>query len=303
MTRPNTPRVCFIGFGEAGQALASGLRDAGVQGLSAWDILFPVPAGEALRAAADRIGVRRGASAGDAVKNADLIVAAVTAASSLDAAQAAKPFLRRDQYYLDINSVSPARKQLTGKLIDEVGRYVDMAVMAPVHPARHQTPSLLSGPHAARVEPILLALDMKVSVAGPTVGAAAAIKMVRSVMVKGLEALTLECFLAARRTGVEDEIIASLSKSYPGLDWPKLVEYNLERMANHGIRRAHEMEEVADTLHELGIDPHMTAGTIRRQLEMGELGKREPLKSAVPDGRVAMLDAVGRALIDKKQSN
>jgi len=303
MTRPNTPRVCFIGFGEAGQALASGLRDAGVQGLSAWDILFPVPAGEALRAAADRIGVRRGASAGDAVKDADLIVAAVTAASSLDAAQAAKPFLRRDQYYLDINSVSPARKQLTGKLIDEAGRYVDMAVMAPVHPARHQTPSLLSGPHAASVEPILLALDMKVSVAGPTVGAAAAIKMVRSVMVKGLEALTLECFLAARRTGVEDEIIASLSKSYPGLDWPKLVEYNLERMANHGIRRAHEMEEVADTLHELGIDPHMTAGTIRRQLEMGELGKREPLKSAVPDGLVAMLDAVGRALIDKKQSN
>ena len=299
MTRPNTPRVCFIGFGEAGQALASGLRDAGVQGLSAWDILFPVPAGEALRAAADRIGVRRGASAGDAVKDADLIVAAVTAASSLDAAQAAKPFLRRDQYYLDINSVSPARKQLTGKLIDEAGRYVDMAVMAPVHPARHQTPSLLSGPHAASVEPILLALDMKVSVAGPTVGAAAAIKMVRSVMVKGLEALTLECFLAARRTGVEDEIIASLSKSYPGLDWPKLVEYNLERMANHGIRRAHEMEEVADTLQELGIDPHMTAGTIRRQLEMGELGKREPLKSAVPDGRVAMLDAVGRALIDE----
>jgi 3-hydroxyisobutyrate dehydrogenase-like beta-hydroxyacid dehydrogenase len=275
MTRPNTPRVCFIGFGEAGQALASGLHDAGVQGLSAWDILFPVPAGEALRAAADRIGVRRGTSAGDAVKDADLIVAAVTAASSLDAAQAAKPFLRRDQYYLDINSVSPARKELTGKLIDEAGRYVDMAVMAPVHPARHQTPSLLAGPHAASVEPILLALDMKVSVAGPTVGAAAAIKMVRSVMVKGLEALTLECFLAARRTGVED----------------------------HGIRRAHEMEEVADTLRELGIDPHMTAGTIRRQLEMGELGKREPLKSAVPDGRIAMLDAVGRALIDEKQSN
>ena len=262
MTRPNTPRVCFIGFGEAGQALASGLHDAGVQGLSAWDILFPVPAGEALRAAADRIGVRRGTSAGDAVKDADLIVAAVTAASSLDAAQAAKPFLRRDQYYLDINSVSPARKELTGKLIDEAGRYVDMAVMAPVHPARHQTPSLLAGPHAASVEPILLALDMKVSVAGPTVGAAAAIKMVRSVMVKGLEALTLECFLAARRTGVEDQIIASLSTSYPGLDWPKLAEYNLERMANHGIRRAHEMEEVADTLRELGIDPHMTAGTI-----------------------------------------
>jgi 3-hydroxyisobutyrate dehydrogenase-like beta-hydroxyacid dehydrogenase len=300
MTRPNTPRVCFIGFGEAGQALASGLRDAGVQAMSAWDILFPVPAGEPLRVAADRIGVRRGASAGDAVADADLIVAAVTAASSLDAAQAAKPFLLRGQYYLDINSVSPARKQETGKLIDDAARYVDVAVMAPVHPARHQTPTLLAGPHATTLEPVLLALDMNVSVAAPTLGAAAAIKMVRSVMVKGLEALTLECFLAARRAGVEAPIIASLSKSYPGLDWPKLVEYNLERMANHGIRRAHEMEEVADTLRELGIDPHMTTGTIRRQQEIGELGKHEPLRSAVPDGRVAMLDAIGKALIDGK---
>ncbi|MGA7612868.1 MAG: DUF1932 domain-containing protein, partial [Xanthobacteraceae bacterium] len=208
-----------------------------------------------------------------------------------------------DQYYLDINSVSPARKQETGKLIDDAARYVDMAVMAPVHPARHQTPALLAGPHAASLEPILLALDMKVSIAGPTVGAAAAIKMVRGVMVKGLEALTLECFLAARRTGVDEEIIASLSKSFPGLDWPKLVEYNLERMANHGVRRAHEMEEVADTLRELGIDPHMTSGTIRRQQELGELGQREPLKSAVAEGRIAMLDAIGTALIDEKSSH
>ena len=127
--------------------------------------------------------------------------------------------------------------------------------------------------------------------------------MVRSVMVKGLEALTLECFLAARRTGVEEEIMVSLSKSYPGLDWPKLVEYNLERMANHGVRRAHEMEEVADTLRELGIDPHMTSGTIRRQQELGELGQREPLKSAVAEGRIAMLDAIGTALIDEKSSH
>jgi 3-hydroxyisobutyrate dehydrogenase-like beta-hydroxyacid dehydrogenase len=300
MTRPNTPRVCFIGFGEAGQALSAGLRDAGVTALSAWDILFPLPAGEALRAAADRIGVVQGSSAADAVRDADLIVAAVTAASSLEAAQAAKPFLRRDQYYLDINSVSPARKQETGRLIGDAARYVDVAVMAPVHPTRHQTPALLAGPHAASLEPILLALDMKVSVAGPNVGAAAAIKMVRSVMIKGLEALTLECFLAARRTGVEDAIFASLSKSFPGLDWPKMVEYNLERMANHGIRRAHEMEEVVETLQEIGIEPHMTAGTVRRQQEIGDLGRHEPLKSAVAKGRAAMLDAIGAALIDHK---
>jgi 3-hydroxyisobutyrate dehydrogenase-like beta-hydroxyacid dehydrogenase len=300
MSRPNTPSVCFIGFGEAGQALATGLKQAGVRQLSAWDILFPEAAGEKIRAAAEASGVRRGSSAADAIAGADIVLAAVTAASSLDAAVAAKPHMRADQFYLDINSVSPGRKQETAAAVDSAVRYVDVAVMAPVHPALHKTPMLLAGPHAAALAPILAALDMSVAIAGETIGAAAAIKMVRSVMVKGLEALTLECFLAARVAGVEDQVTASLSKSYPGIDWPKMVEYNLERMANHGIRRAHEMEEVADTLRELGVDPHITAGTIKRQHEMGERGKASPLKEAVPQGRAAMLDAIAAAS-DKRQ--
>jgi 3-hydroxyisobutyrate dehydrogenase-like beta-hydroxyacid dehydrogenase len=286
------PRVCFIGFGEAGQALAAGLRGAGVAQLTAWDSLFPEPTGEALRLSADRIGVRRANSAQDAVGNTDMVLAAVTAASSLDAAVAAKPFLRPEQFYLDINSVSPGRKMETAHALDGAVRYVDVAVMAPVHPALHKTPMLLAGPHAAALAPVLQALDMKVTIAGDAIGAAAAIKMVRSVMVKGLEALTLECFLAARRAGVEPQIFESLSHSFPGLDWPQMVEYNLERMANHGTRRAHEMEEVADTLRELGVAPHVTAGTIKRQAEMGEWGKVAPLKQAVVQGREAMLDAI-----------
>lgn len=295
MDRPNTPSVCFIGFGEAGQALATGLKQAGVRQMSAWDILFPEAAGEKLRKAADAAGVRRGSSAADAIKGADIVLAAVTAASSLDAAVAAKAHMRTEQFYLDINSVSPGRKQETAAAVDGAVRYVDVAVMAPVHPALHKTPMLLAGPHAAALAPVLAALDMQVALAGEKVGAAAAIKMVRSVMVKGLEALTLECFLAARVAGVEEQVTASLSKSYPGVDWPAMVEYNLERMANHGTRRAHEMEEVADTLRELGVDPHITAGTIQRQYEMGDWGKASPLKEAVPQGREAMLDAIAKA--------
>jgi 3-hydroxyisobutyrate dehydrogenase-like beta-hydroxyacid dehydrogenase len=295
MTRANTPRICFIGFGEAGQALASGLRGAGVVQLAAWDVLFPETDGEKIRLAAEKIGVRRAASAQDAVANADIVLAAVTAASSLDAAMSAKPYLRPDQFYLDINSVSPGRKQETAQSLDGAVRYVDVAVMAPVYPALHKTPMLLAGPHADALLPLLQELNMKASIAGDTVGAAAAIKMVRSVMIKGLEALTLECFLAAHRAGVEPQIFQSLSHSFPGLDWPHMVEYNLERMANHGIRRAHEMEEVADTLRELGVAPHMTLGTIRRQEEMGDWGKVAPLKDAVEKGRIAMLDAIGVA--------
>src|SRR5262249_56353280 len=115
-------------------------------------------------------------------------------------------------------------------------------------------------------------LPMEVAGGGPEIGAAAAIKMVRSVMVKGMEALTYECFVAAARAGVQEQVIASLAKSFPTLDWPKIIAYNLERMANHGARRAAEMEEVADTLRELGIAPHMGAATVERQAAGGRPG-------------------------------
>jgi 3-hydroxyisobutyrate dehydrogenase-like beta-hydroxyacid dehydrogenase len=292
----NTPRLCFIGFGEAGQAFAAGLKTAGVTTMAAWDVLFPEPAGEKLRAAGEQIGVRVGTSAADAIQGSDIVIAAVTAASSLDAAQQAKPHLRAEQFYLDINSVSPGRKQATDKYLAGAARYVDVAVMAPVHPARHQTPVLLAGPQAPAIESVMQELGMKPAIAGPEIGQAAAIKMVRSVMIKGMEALTAECFLAATRAGVMPQILASLGKSFPTLDWNKIVAYNLERMANHGTRRAAEMEEVTDTLRELGIDPHMASATVQRQRQMGALGKGENIQEAIAQGGDATLQAVSAAL-------
>jgi 3-hydroxyisobutyrate dehydrogenase-like beta-hydroxyacid dehydrogenase len=298
MTRRNTQRLCFIGFGEAGQAIASGLREAGVETMSAWDILFPADSGRTLREAGVRIGVRLATSAADAVRGAGIVISAVTAASSLEAAQSVKPHLG-GQFFLDINSVSPGRKQATATMLGQQARYVDVAVMAPIHPARHQTPLLLAGPHAEAVEPILQDLDMRTSRAGQEIGAAAAIKMVRSVMIKGMEALTYECFVAAARAGVTDEVIASLAKTFPTLDWSKIIEYNLERMASHGARRAAEMEEVADTLRELGVEPHMASATVKRQREMGEIGRQDKVRGALKEGRAAMLNAVSAAARDR----
>jgi 3-hydroxyisobutyrate dehydrogenase-like beta-hydroxyacid dehydrogenase len=297
MTRRNTPNLCFIGFGEAGQALASGLREAGVHSIAAWDILFPERDGERLKAAGAKIDVRLATSAADAVRGSDMIVSAVTAASSLTAAQQVKPHLS-GQVFLDINSVSPGRKQEIARELAAAARYVDVAVMAPVHPARHQTPMLLAGPEAEAVAAVLQELTMKVAVAGSQIGAAAAIKMVRSVMVKGMEALTYECFVAAARAGVEDQVVASLAKSFPTLDWSRLIEYNLERMASHGARRAAEMEEVADTLRELGIEPLMATATAERQREMGRLGRNDNVRGTLKQGRTAMLTAISAAARD-----
>jgi 3-hydroxyisobutyrate dehydrogenase-like beta-hydroxyacid dehydrogenase len=292
----NTPRISFIGFGEAGQAIAAGLRDAGVQQIAAWDILFPHENGAELREFGTRIGARLAESAADAAKNSDIIVAAVTASSSLEAAQSVAPYITGNPYYLDINSVSPGRKQATAKLLEGTARYVDVAILAPIHPKRHRTPLLLAGPHAQSVLPLLVdELEMQGVIASDQVGAAAALKMIRSVMIKGIEALTAECFLAAHRAGIVDEVAASLKNNYPGVDWPKMVEYNLERMASHGIRRADEMEQSAVTLRELGVEPLMTNGTVARQREMGELGRQDAMRAAKSAGKQAILEAIDKA--------
>ena len=296
MPNHNTPRLCFIGFGEAGQAIASGLRDTGIETVAAWDTLFPAAEGASLKQAGEAMGVRVASSAADAARGANIIVSAVTAASSLEAAKSVEPHLTGNPYFLDINSVSPGRKKETETLLDGKARYVDVAILAPIHPARHQTPVLLAGPHAQAVMPLLIdELEMRGAIAGDEVGQAAGLKMIRSVMIKGIEALTLECFLAAKRYGIVDEVAASLKNNYPTLDWNKVIEYNIERMASHGVRRADEMDQVAATLRELGIEPLMAGATSTRQREMGQIGKEPAVRKTLKEGRAAMLDAISAA--------
>jgi 3-hydroxyisobutyrate dehydrogenase-like beta-hydroxyacid dehydrogenase len=165
---PNSkPSLCFIGFGEAGQAIAAGLHEGSAGGrMSAWDVLFPQREGEKLMRAGAAARVRCAKVAADAVRDADIVISAVTAASSVEAANWIKAHLAAKPFVLDINSVSPGRKQETAKLLGDTARYVDVAVLAPIYPARHQTPMLLAGPHAAAIAPTLAALGMCASIAG-----------------------------------------------------------------------------------------------------------------------------------------
>ena len=144
--------------------------------------------------------------------------------------------------------------------------------MAPIHPRLHQTPMLISGPTASQALESLQNLQMDVALQGQTIGKASSIKMMRSIAVKGLEALTTELAWAAQAAGVEDQVYASLDASFPGFDWRKRSAYNLERMTTHGIRRAEEMREVVKTIQDLGHQPLTTQGTVSRQQELGELG-------------------------------
>lgn len=259
-------RVCLLGFGEVGQILADDLPQAGVTALAAWDIKFPDADSIPSRGLAGR-RVTPGADAPHAADGADLVISAVTADQTLEAALAAAPGLKPGSFYLDMNSASPATKIAAARRVEEAGgRYVEAAVMSPVPAKRRATPMLLGGPHAEAFLPAAGALGM----AGATVysdrlGKASAAKMCRSVMVKGVEALLAEAVLAARHYGVEDTVLDSLNDLFPGPDWSRLSRYMISRSVEHGVRRAEEMREAARTVEEAGVDPLMTAACATRQ--------------------------------------
>lgn len=292
MANAAKPKVAFIGFGEAGQAFAEGIRATGDVEVAAWDILFLSPEGRPLVEAGERLGVRLAGSSGEAVEGADLVFAAVTAASSLEAATGARAHLKPSQFYLDVNSVSPGRKKETASLVGKAVRYIDLAIMAPVHPKLHRTPVSIAGRHAGEVLPLLRALDMDVTVMGEAIGAAAAVKMVRSVMIKGIEALMYESMLAARIAGVEEQVIGSFYDTYPTVDWRAVADYNLERMASHGLRRAAEMRQSAETLRELGVEPLMAAAIAEHEQAMGDRKLKAHFGGTVPRDRGAILDVL-----------
>ncbi len=206
---------------------------------------------------------------------AELVLSLVTADQALPAAQAYAADLPKGAFWCDMNSVAPDTKRAAAAAVEAAGgRYVDVAVLAPVDPARLGVPLLVAGPAAEYAEAALRDAGFSnVRVVGAEVGKASAIKMIRSVMVKGIEALTDEMIAAAQAAGVVDEVLTSLDASEKTLGWSERAAYNLERMHSHGLRRAAEMEESAQTLLSLGVAPVMTRGTVQRQREAAGKGK------------------------------
>ena len=295
----NHIHISFIGFGEAAQAFVRGFQQEDIApSLCAYDIKTDGAEADNKRSdyAACAVTGERQISA--ACAKAGIIFSLVTAQNAEGAAAKAAESDLNNALFLDCNSCAPETKRRSAqKITDAGGRYVDVAIMTPVHPKLHKSPCLLAGPHAQDASEAMQALGMQTQIAGEAIGDASTKKMIRSVMIKGLEALTIECFLAARAAGIEDDILASLEGSFPGFDWKARAPYMFERVATHGIRRASEMEEVVQTLNDLGIAPHVTQGTVKRQREVGALGINSAEFAA--DDLAGLADAI-RAGLDRK---
>src|SRR6185437_10839912 len=289
-TDPKQWNIGLIGYGEVGRILAEDLRKQDVR-VAAYDVkLRSDQTGGALRDHARQHGVALTASHADLAAQSDFIVSAVTASQAVPVAKACAAAVKRGAWFLDFNSASPGAKRRAAGMIDAAGgRYVEGAVMTSVPPYRIKVPLLLGGADAAALAPKLVELGFVAKVASDKLGVASAVKMCRSVMIKGLEAMVIESFTTARAYGVEDAVLASLKETFPGIDWEKQGAYFFQRVIEHGRRRSEEVREVAETVREIGLEPWSSQGTAERhawiadladQGMFGERGAREFARSA-----------------------
>jgi 3-hydroxyisobutyrate dehydrogenase-like beta-hydroxyacid dehydrogenase len=259
--------IGMVGYGEVGRAFTAGLRPL-VAGVRAWDLTLASGSlqRDAVLAHAAQAGVGASASMQDLCASSDLVISAVTASSTLAVAQEAARHLRPGTFFLDLNSASPGTKQAAAQWIDGAGaQYVEAGVMTSVPPYGIRVPMLLGGLHAARLAEVLNRWGMDARAVSDRLGVASAIKMCRSVMIKGLEALVIESYTAARAYGVEDHMLPTLQETFPGIDWQQQGAYFFSRVVQHGQRRAEEMREAANTVREAGFAPSMAAAIADKQ--------------------------------------
>ncbi len=264
--------ISIVGFSEAGQAFAAGLAQAGAE-VRVYDLRFNrLEDNGRLLDVAERLGVAATKDIGDCVRNADYVLSTVTAAAATHVARDAAPSLKSGSVFLDLNSISPEAKRAGAAFVDAgSGYYVEGAIMAPVRHQGHATPILAGGARAVQTARVLGDFGMCVTAVGAAIGPASAVKMCRSIVMKGIEALVLEALVAASAYDVIDQVVASLAQSYPEIDWPERSAYLIGRVLNHGHRRAEEMREAAIAVREAGLEPIMAEAIAARQAWAADL--------------------------------
>lgn len=259
-------KVVFIGFGEAAFNIAAGLRSEGLSAMGAFDINAHNPkVAEVIRSRARETGVTLFDDARSACEQGDFIFSLTSAEVALRVAEDVFPHLRDGQVYVDMNSAAPAIKEAIDRIARKPGvLFCDAGVMGTVPGNRHRVPMFVAGDGAARFVEAFTCHGMKLTALNAPAGGASAIKMLKSIVMKGLPQLMFESFVGAHKYGVLDILVASLSASLDGKSIEELADTFIARTLIHAARRSAEMKDVRSTLETLGADSSMVTATITK---------------------------------------
>lgn len=267
----HTPlRITIAGFGEVGRAYVSGLAAQGIHA----KVFHPSPSSHTIELAA-QVGVSIVTEASEAYASCDLALSVVPGNEALDVVTKAAPWLPRNALIADLTSAAPDSIR-TAALFFAPDVYVDGAILGAVSIHGHRTPLLASGRGASRLQSMLAPLGFPVDVmAGSLPGDATTLKLVRSVLTKGLDAVILECLLVAEAAGLREALIDRLG-DLDRSNFSELMAMFVRTHAPHALRRLHEMGAAADALSGLGVPLIMTSAVRRRYARSVEMLGAKP---------------------------
>lgn len=284
----------FIGFGGAGYGLAKGLCSAGLQGIHFHDRMQETkPYAEVISRHADEIGATKASTIGELLSRTEMVISCVTGALAISVAKEASPFLRQGHLYIDVNTSSPNVKETVAGIVEKTGAaFVDAAMMGAIPAFLHRVPILASGGGAARFLECMQPYGMNIIVIGAKAGQASAIKMFRSIFMKGLLSLFLETLTATHRYGVDELVLGSIAKSLDGAPFLETARLQMTKGVVNAERMAHEMEEVIATLEELGVPAGMSRAAREKLLWCAGFDLRERFGGELPKSLKEVLQAM-----------
>ncbi len=287
-------KLGFIGFGGAGCGLAKGLRQAGLSEVHFTDRMQETPPyAEVIRLHAAETGAVRAAGIGELVSRAEVLISCVTGAMALSVAEEAAPFLTANHLYADVNTASPRVKEGVAAVVERTGAaFVDAAMMGAIPTFLHRVPILASGSGAVRFRECMQPYGMNIRVIGTKPGQASAIKLFRSIFMKGLLSLFIETLTATHRYGVDDLVLGSVAESLDGTPFLETARVQMTKGVVNAERMAHEMEEVIATLEELGVPAGMSRASRETLLRCAGLGLRGHFGGELPSTLAEVLRAM-----------
>ncbi len=277
-------KLGFIGFGGAGYGLAKGLKQAGLEEIHFHDRMQTTPPyAEVIERHAVEVGAARAQTVRELLDRVEVVISCVTGAMAVDVAREAAPFLGTGHLYADVNTASPHIKEAVAGIVGPTGAaFADAAMLGAIPAFLHKVPILASGSGAARFLETMQPYGMNIRVIGEKPGQASAIKMFRSIFMKGLLSLFIEMLTATHRYGVDDLVLASISESLDGVPFRETARLQMTKGVVNAERMAHEMEEVIATLEELGVPAGMSKASREKLLWCAGFGLRERFGGELP---------------------
>jgi 3-hydroxyisobutyrate dehydrogenase-like beta-hydroxyacid dehydrogenase len=277
-------KLGFIGFGGAGYGLAKGLKQAGLEELNFHDRMQETPPyADVIDRHAAETGAVKAQSVRELLARVEVVISCVTGAMAIEVAREAAPFLKAGHLYADVNTASPHVKETVAGIVETAGAaFADAAMMGAIPTFLHRVPILASGSGAVRFREKMQPYGMNIRVIGAKPGQASAIKMFRSIFMKGLLSLFLEMLTATHRYGVDEMVLASIAESLDGTPFRETARLQMTKGIVNAERMAHEMEEVIATLEELGVPSGMSRSSREKLLWCAGFGLRERFGGDLP---------------------